>query len=234
MQIFRQILGHPLGQRGDQCPVSIRRNAPDLIQQIVDLHLHRPDLDLRIQKAGRADDLFGKDAAGLLHLPIAGGGRDIDRLRAHCVPFLELQRAVVHAGRQAEPMFRQGELAPIVAPVHAADLGNGHMGFVSENNGIVGDELEQRRRRLPRCAPRQIARIILDPVADARGLQHLDIEIRPLLQPLRLQQLALVHQLGQPFLQLFLDRHHRLLHRRLRRHVMRIRIDPDLVETVRF
>jgi hypothetical protein len=49
-------------------------------------------------------------------------------------------------------VFGQRELAPEVAAVHAADLGHRDVGFVGENNGVVGDEFEERRRRLPRIA----------------------------------------------------------------------------------
>ena len=93
-----------------------------LVEQVVDLHRHRADLDRRVDEAGRADHLLGEDAAGLVDLPGRGGGRDEDRLRAHRVPLLELQRAVVHAGGQAEAVLGEGELAAVVAAVHAADL----------------------------------------------------------------------------------------------------------------
>ena len=94
-------------------------------------------------------------------------------------------------------MFGQRELAPVVALVHAADLRDRDVGFVGEDNGIVGDEFEQRGRRLARRAAGQVARIVLDPVADAGRLQHFEIEVGALFQPLRLQQLAFVDQLVQ-------------------------------------
>ena len=84
-----------------------------------------------------------KDAAGLLDFPRAGCGGDEDRLRAHGVPFLELQRAVVHAGGQAEAVLGQCEFAPVVAAIHPTDLRDGDVAFIGENDGIVGDEFEQ-------------------------------------------------------------------------------------------
>ena len=46
---------------------SLRRDAlADLAEQVVDLALRRPDLDLRIDQAGRPDDLLDHHAAGLL------------------------------------------------------------------------------------------------------------------------------------------------------------------------
>jgi hypothetical protein len=69
--------------------------------------------------------------------------------------------------------------------------------FVGEDDGGVGDELEQRGRRLARGAAGQVARIVLDAVADARGLEHLEVELGALLEPLRLQQLALGIRAGR-------------------------------------
>jgi hypothetical protein len=98
--------------------------------------------------------------------------------------------------------------------------------FVGEDDGVVGDVFEQGRRRLAGRAAGEVARVVLDPVADAGGLQHLEIEIRALFQPLRLQQFALADQLLEPrWLQLGLDALDRLLHRRARRHVVRVGVD---------
>ena len=93
-------------------------------------------------------------------------------------------------------MFGEGELAPVVAPVHAADLRDRDVAFVGEDDGVVGDEFEERGRRLARRAAGQVARVVLDPVADAGRLQHLEVEVGALLQPLGLEQLALVRRAG--------------------------------------
>jgi hypothetical protein len=87
----------------------------DLAEEVVDLVLGRAHLDRRVDQPGRADDLLGEDAAGLVELPAAGRRRDMDGERAHRVPFLEAQRPVVHAGGQAEAVFRQRRLAAEVA-----------------------------------------------------------------------------------------------------------------------
>jgi hypothetical protein len=67
-------------------------------------------------------------------------------------------------------MLGQCHLAPEVALVHAADLRDRDVGFVGEDDGVVGNEFEQRGGRLARGAARQVARIVLDPVADAGRL----------------------------------------------------------------
>jgi hypothetical protein len=101
-----------------------------------------------------------------------------------------LQRAVVHAGGQAEAVFGQRELAPEVALVHAADLRNGDVALVGEDQRVVGQIFEQVGGGSPGAAG-EIARIVLDAGAGAGGLHHLQVEGRALLQPLRLEQLAL-------------------------------------------
>ena len=112
----------------------------------------------------------------LLHLPAAGRGRDVHGLRPHGLPLLEAQRAVVHAGGQAEAVFGQRRLAAEVAAIHAADLRNGDVALVGEDERVVGKVFEQRRRRLARPAAGEIARIVLDAGAGAGGLHHLDVE----------------------------------------------------------
>ena len=105
MQVFGQILGHALGQGGDQHAHVARGHPADFVEQVIDLHLHRPDLDHRVQQAGGADHLFGENTARLLQFPCRWGGGNKDGLRAHRIPFLEFQRAVIHAGRQAKAML---------------------------------------------------------------------------------------------------------------------------------
>src|SRR5690606_2270805 len=120
----------------------------------------------------------------------AGRGRNADGGGAHRVPFLEAQRPVVHAGRQAEAVFGERRLAAEVAAIHAADLRDGDVRLVDEDEGVVGDVFEERRRRLARRAAGQVARIVLDAGAGAGRLQHLEVEAGALLQPLRLEQPA--------------------------------------------
>ena len=120
----------------------------------------------------------------------AGRRRDMHRLRPHRLPFLEAQRAVVEAGRQAEAIFGERRLAAEVAAIHAADLRDGDVALVGEDERVVGQIFEQGRRRLAGLAAGEIARIILDAGAGAGRLQHFEIEQRALLEPLRLEQAA--------------------------------------------
>jgi len=85
-------------------------------------------------------------------------------------------------------VLRERELATVIAPIHASDLGNGHMRFIRENNSMVGNELKQGRRRLTRAATGEIAGVILDSIAGSGGFKHFKIEVRTLLKPLGLQE----------------------------------------------
>ena len=198
VQIFGEVFRHPLCQHGDQAAIAGIGGGADLADEIVDLGARRADVDRRIDQPGGADHLFDEHAAALVQLPRARGRRHRDRLRAHHVPFLEAQRAVVHAGGQPEAVFRQRRLAPEIAFEHAADLRHGDVAFVGEHQRIVGDIFEQRRRRLAGAASGEVARIVFDAGAGAGGFHHFEIEGGALLQPLRFQQAALVVQLVQP------------------------------------
>ena len=201
-----------------------------LVDEIVDLVLDRLDLDRRVDQAGRADHLLGEHAAGLLHLPRPGRRRDGHRLRAHRVPFVEAQRPVVDAARQAEAIFGERDLAPVVAARHRADLRHRLVALVDEQQRVVGQIFEQRRRRLAGQAAGEEAAVILDAGAAAGGGDHLEVEIGALLEPLRLEQPPFGVQLLQPLGELVADRLHRLLQRRPGRHIVRIGVDPDAIE----
>ena len=63
LQVVGEVLRHPLGERGDQHPLLRLHPRADLVEQVVHLALHRADLDLGIDQAGRPDDLLDDDAA---------------------------------------------------------------------------------------------------------------------------------------------------------------------------
>ncbi len=105
-------------------------------------------------------------------------------MRAHGVPLLEAEGAIVHAARQAEAVFGQGRLAPEVAAIHGAELADGDVAFVDEDEGIVGQIFEEGRGRLAGLAAGEVARIVLDAGAGAGGFHHLEVEERALFEAL--------------------------------------------------
>ena len=99
------------------------------------------------------------------------------------------------ADGQPEPVVDEVLLARAVALVHPADLRDRHVALVDEHQRARRQVVDQRRRRFPRTAPRQMARVVLDALAEADLGHHLEVEARPLLDPLRLDQLHLRHEL---------------------------------------
>ena len=185
MKIFGKIFRHALGQRCGQNPLAHFRDFADFIKKIINLRFYGTNFDRRVQQACGTDHLLGENAACLVKLPVGWGGGDKNGLRPHRIPFLKLKWAVVHTRRQSEPMFGKGEFTAIIALIHCANLRHADVAFIGEDNGIVGDELKQCRRRLTGCAPGEIARIIFNAAAYACRFKHLKIEICALFQPLR-------------------------------------------------
>ncbi len=83
---FAQILGHPLGQCGNEDPFVSFDPFADPIEQVVHLAIDVLDRDLWIDEMGRSHDLFD-DLSGHLSLVVGWSRRDVQRLAR---PFLEL------------------------------------------------------------------------------------------------------------------------------------------------
>ncbi len=105
-------------------------------------------------------------------------------------PLLEVERAIVERRWKPEPIRDQHFLAGSIAVIHPADLRHGLVALVDDDDGIVGQVVEQRRRRGAGWTAGQVARVVLDAVAVPDLADHLQVEHRPLVQPLRLEQLA--------------------------------------------
>ncbi len=180
----------------------------DLREHVVHLRAHRPHLDLRIDEPCRAHELLDH-LAGVLGLVTPGGCRDEDHLRRQLLPLLELQRPVIERRGQAKAVLHQHFLARAIAAVHGAQLRDGLVALVDEEERVFRQVVEQARRRLARGAAGKIARVVLDAGAVADLLHHFHVEHRALLQPLRLEQLAGLAQLLQAHTQLLADLVHR-------------------------
>ena len=102
-------------------------------------------------------------------------------------------------------MLGEGELAPVVARYMPPICGTLDVALVGEDDGVVGDVLEEGGGRLAGLAPGQVARVVLDAGAGAGRLQHLEVEGGALLQPLRLEQLALGDELVEALAELRAD-----------------------------
>ena len=132
------------------------------------------------------------------------------RCRTRALEFLKAQGAVVQGRGQAEAIVHQGLLAGPVAPKHPPELGDGDVGLVDDHQGLPGQVIQEGRGGLPRGPAREVPGIVLDAVAVAQLLHHLQVEAGALLQALGLQEFALLPEPVQPLVQLRLDGGHGL------------------------
>ena len=187
--------------------LSFRSDAlPDFRQQVVHLSADGPDFDRRIHQACGSNDLFNDGATGLRELVGTWRRRDEHHLLHALFPLREAQRPVVERRWQPEAVRDEHFLARAIAVVHAADLWDSLVAFVHDHEGVVGQVVEKRGWRCTGGAAGEVPGVILDPVAISDLADHLEIEHRPLMQPLRLQQLPLRLELPAVFFELALDR----------------------------
>ena len=66
------------------------------------------------------------------------------------VELLEAQRPVVEGGRKAEAVLHEVGLAGTVAAVHGGNLRYAHVALVDDHQIILGEEVQQTVRTLPR------------------------------------------------------------------------------------
>ncbi len=229
-QVVGEVFGHLLGQRRDQHPFVGLGALADFADQIVDLPLGRLDHHLGIDQPGGADHLLDELAAGLAEFVRARGGRQVDRLADAVGELLPGERAVVAGRRQPEPVLDQVAFARHVAFVHAADLRDGDVGLVDDQQEVFREVVEQGGRRRARAAAVDVARVVLDARAESDLAHHLDVVVGAHPQPLGLQQLALALQFGQPLGQFLLDGGDGVGHSFRAGHVVGGREDPQRVD----
>ena len=87
--VLSQVLSHALGQRGDQHALAFADAFPNLVQQIIDLALHRADLHWRINQSRGPYDLLNHHARRLGQFVGTGSSRDIDQLIGAVLEFGE-------------------------------------------------------------------------------------------------------------------------------------------------
>ncbi len=190
-QILRQVLRHPLRQRRHQHPIAPRHHLANLFQQVIHLTRNRTHLNHRVHKPRRANHLLDNHTPRLLELPLARRRRHINRLIQHRQPLFKLHRTIVERRRQPKPKINQRLLTRPVTLVHRPKLRHRNVALVYHHQKITRKIIQQRRRRLTRRPPRKMPRVVLNPVAIPHLLHHLEVKHRPLLYPLRLNELTL-------------------------------------------
>ena len=228
-QIFRQILRHLLCQRRDKRALALVRRGVDLADQIVDLSLDGAHKDLRVEQARGADDLLG-NLPGTAALILGRCRRNIDCLMDAFCEFVEGQWSVIIGRRQAEAVVNKTFLARVIAVIHGAHLRQRYMTLIDEEDEIVREIVQQRRRRGAGGTAGNDAGIILDAGAEADLLQHFQIVLRPLADALRLEQLVVLLKKAHLLPHLSFNILHGAGHFFSGRDIMRRRVDGDVVQ----
>ena len=111
--------------------------------------------------------------------------------------------------------------------------GTRDVALVGEDDGVVGEVLEQGRRRLAGLAAGEVARIVLDAGAGAGRLHHLEVE-RACAARAAAPRAAgpRASSSSRRWRSSVLDALDRLLQRRPRRHVVRVGVDLDALSSV--
>src|SRR4051812_16286354 len=102
------------------------------------------------------------------------------------------------------------------------------MTFIDDQQEIIGEIAEQRRRRLSRLASCEVARVVFDSRAEAHFLEQFEFVQRALLEPLRFKGLMLLAQLLETFLEFYADIACGLLASRFSGHIMAGWVDDRL------
>ncbi len=102
--------------------------------------------------------------------------------------FAEFQRAVVQRAGQTKAVLDQDRLARAVAGVHPAELRDGGVRFVHDQQIIARKEIQQCAGARSGRAAREVSRIIFDAGAKTHFLHHFQIVFRAHLDALGLEQ----------------------------------------------
>ena len=140
-QVISHIFGHALGEGSDERALPTGNTLAQFRNQVINLTSRRPHTDLRIHQAGWADNLL-HHLIGLFHLVRRGGGACVEGNAHHFFKFSEFERAVIQSGRQAEAVVHQGLLTGAISVIHAAQLGNHHVGFIKHHQVAAGHEIQ--------------------------------------------------------------------------------------------
>ena len=151
-------------------------------------------------------------AVDLVELVVARGRGEVDGLPDPVEELLPAQRPVVHRAGQPEAVVDEVALAGHVAFVHAADLRDGDVRLVDDDEVVLREVVEQAVRRGAAGAAVHVHRVVLDAGAGADLAHHLDVVRRAHPQPLRLEQLALPLERRELVVELELDALDRPLH----------------------
>ena len=195
---FREVLCHLLGKRRDKHTVAVFDDFFDAVQEHVHLALNREQLDFRVQKSGRAVDLFRDNAVRLFQLVIArGGAHKKHLLRVHVLEFGKVHRAVVESAGEAESVLHERGFAGLVAFGHAAHLRDAHVRFVNHQKPVIAKVVDEREGACARSAVFDDARVVFDAVAHACFAEHFHIVASAARKACRFENFAFLVEFGK-------------------------------------
>ena len=150
--VLRQVLGHALRQRRHEHALAARGDrAESPPSRSSTWPCDRPHVDGRIDQARRPDDLLDDDAARLLQLVRARASRSRRRPGRRALPTPRSSaagcRAPTAAGSRTRRALSLRDRSPCI---HAAHLRHGLVALVDDDERVLRQVVEQRRRRLAR------------------------------------------------------------------------------------
>ncbi len=102
-------------------------------------------------------------------------------------------------------MVHEHVLAGAVTLVLPVELGHRDVALVDDEEEVLREVVDEGEGRLARRPAVDVSRVVLDAVAVADLLDHLEVVLGAHAQALGLEQLALLLEPGEPLLQLGLD-----------------------------
>ena len=116
---------------------------------------------------------------------------DIDDLVRQLHELVEIERPIIERAGQAKPVIDEHCLARAIAFIHPTDLRDRGVRFIDDHQKIFRKKVDDRVRLRTGRAPRQMARVIFDPVTEPHFLQHFQIVFSAHSQALRFQKFVL-------------------------------------------
>src|SRR5690606_25757142 len=100
-------------------------------------------------------------------------------------------------------------LASPIPAIHRADLGDRLVGLVDDHQEVFWKVADERGRGLTGLALGEVARVVLDAVAEAHLFEELEVVERTLLDALLLEEAPSLIVIREPLAELLADRGHR-------------------------
>ncbi len=143
LEVGGEVFGEPFGEGGDEDAFACGGALDGALEQVGDLSSCRQDVDGGIDESCGADDLLDNFAFCFFEFVGSGGGGEEDDARPEVFEFLEAEWSVVEARRQAEAMLDEGGFSTSVAGVHGSDLWDADVGFVDDEEEVVGEVIDE-------------------------------------------------------------------------------------------